>query len=297
MKKSIAFLPPKVQEDLNYLVSEIVKRLPQTEMVVLYGSYARNTYVRRDIRVTDGGIPTVKISDYDLLVLTKGISSKKAEATLNNIEDLFFHGKYYDRDTPVQFITEDIATFNKYIEKGRYFYTELKKDGVMLYDSERFKLARRRKLDFTEIKQQAQEYYDEKFARAYSFLCDAQGAYNREDYRQASFHLHQACENYYYAIRLTFTQQNSRQHNLDKLSKSVKKYSDDLAGVFPKDTPEEIRLFDLLKASYVNARYDPEFVATKEDIDALIPKVELLRDITERICEEKIREYGEGEKK
>lgn len=57
----------------------------------------------------------------------------------------------------------------------------------------------------------------------------------------------------------------------------------------------EKRIFELVKASYVNARYDPEFVVTKEDIDALIPKVELLRDITERICKDKIREYGVGE--
>jgi len=35
------------------------------------------------------------------------------------------------------------------------------------------------------------------------------------------------------------------------------------------------------------------FVVAKGDIDALIPKVELLRDITKRICEGKIGEYGE----
>lgn len=43
----------------------------------------------------------------------------------------------------------------------------------------------------------------------------------------------------------------------------------------------------------MDARYNPHFVVTKEDIDALIPKVELLRDITKRICEAKIKEYGE----
>lgn len=43
----------------------------------------------------------------------------------------------------------------------------------------------------------------------------------------------------------------------------------------------------------MNARYDPDFVVTKEDIDALVPKVKLLRDITKRICENKIKEYGE----
>lgn len=107
--------------------------------------------------------------------------------------------------------------------------------------------------------------------------------------------MHQSCENYFYAIRLVYTQQNSKQHNLTKLLNSVKKYSNEFVKVFPQDTPEEKRLFELIKAAYVNGRYDPDFVVTKEDIDALVPKVELLRDITKRICEEKIKEYGEME--
>lgn len=292
MKNSIAYLPKDIQEELNFLTNEVLKRLPQTEYIILYGSYARDNYVKRGIRVEDGGIPTVKISDYDILVITSSINSKKAETVLDNVEDIFFREKDFDRDTPVSFINDDIKTFNKYIEEGRYFYTQIKEEGIILYNSGKFKLARRRKLNFDEIKQQAQEYFDEKFARGYSFLCDAQGAYNRQDYRQASFHLHQACENYYYAIRLSFTLRNNKQHNLSKLSGSVKKYSQELKTVFPQNTPEEKRLFILLKAAYVDARYNPHFVVTKEDIDALIPKVELLRDITERICGKRIEIYG-----
>ena len=52
---------------------------------------------------------------------------------------------------------------------------------------------------------------------------------------------------------------------------------------------------DLIKDAYVEARYNPQFVVTKEDIDALIPRVQLLRDITKSICEQRIKEYGEME--
>ncbi len=293
MKNSIAYLPDDKQEELNFLVSEVLKRLPQTEYIILYGSYARDNYVKRGIRVEPDGVPTVKISDYDLLVLTSSINSKKAETILDNVEELFFVGKDLDRHTPVSFINDDIKNFNKFIEEGRYFYTQIKEEGIILYNSGKYKLARRRKLNFDEIKEQAQEYFDEKFHRANGFLRQASHAYNDMDFRISSFDLHQACENYYYAIRLTFTLRNNRQHNLSKLSNSVKKYSDELTTVFPQNTPEEKRLFTLLKASYVDARYNPHFVVNKEDIDALIPKVELLRDITERICVERIKEYGE----
>jgi hypothetical protein len=116
----------------------------------------------------------------------------------------------------------------------------------------------------------------------------------KEDmYKKSSFLLHQACENYYYAIRLSFTLRNNKQHNLSKLSGSTKRYSEELKTVFPQDTPEEKRLFTLLKAAYVDARYNPYFMVMKEDIDKLIPKVELLRDITERICKERINSYVE----
>lgn len=43
----------------------------------------------------------------------------------------------------------------------------------------------------------------------------------------------------------------------------------------------------------MDARYNPHFVVIKEDIDTLIPKVELLRDIAERICGGGIKSYGE----
>jgi len=293
MKDSIAYLPKDKQDDLGFLVKEILKRLPQAEYIILYGSYARGNYVRRRVRIEDGGIPTVKISDYDIYVVTSDFNSKKAETVLDNIEDIFFSGKDFDRDTPVQFITDDIKALNKYLEEGRYFYTQIKQEGIVLYNSGKYKLSRRRKLNFAEIKEQAQEYFDEKFEKGNFFFDDAVTNKGRERFQMSSFYLHQACENYYYAIRLTFTLRNNKQHNLSKLSSSVRRYADDLGTVFPQNTPEEKRLFVLLKAAYVEARYNPYFVVTKEDIDTLIPKVELLRDITKRICEAKIKEYVE----
>lgn len=291
MKNSIAYLPKDKQEELGFLVKEVLARLPQTAYIILFGSYARGNYVRRGIRIEDGGIPTVKISDYDILVITSDINSKRAETILDNVEDIFFSGKDFDRDTPVQFINYDIKVFNKYTEEGRYFYTQIKKEGVILYNSGKYKLARRRKLNFDEIREQAQEYFTEKFQSANEFLLGAEFYFSQNIYKKAAFNLHQACENYYYAIRLSFTLRNNKQHNLSKLSASVKKYSEDLKTVFPQDTPEEKRLFTLLKAAYVDARYNSHFVVTREDIEVLVPKVELLRDITKKICEARIKEF------
>lgn len=295
MKKSISYLPSANQRDLHYLVECILQRIKQTEMIILFGSYARNDYVSYDEKYEFGKLQFY-VSDYDILVVTSGISDGIAIKALSNIEDLYYdRAKDPDRQPPVQFISEDMKKLNKYLNEGRYFYTQIKQEGVVLYDSGKFKLARRRKLSFEEIKEQAQEYFNDKFDRANSFIEQAKFAYSREDYRMSSFDLHQACENYIYAIRLVYTLENPKQHNLTKLLNSVKKYSNEFIKVFPQDTPEEKRLFELIKSAYVNGRYDPDFVVTKEDIDSLVPKVELLRDITKHICEEKINEYGEME--
>ena len=123
MKKSISYLPKRKQEDLIFLVREINKRLPQAEIIILYGSYATGKFVEYDERV-EFGVPTSFMSDYDILVVTSGISDKKVGNVLDNIDDLYY--KDPDNQTPVQFINDDIKTLNRQLEEGRYFCTQLK---------------------------------------------------------------------------------------------------------------------------------------------------------------------------
>lgn len=288
MKKSIAHLPKRRQDDIYYLVTQVLKRLPQTTMVILYGSYAKGKYVEYDERI-EFGIRTTYRSDYDILVVTDGITDKDAGQILDAIDDMYY--KNPDFQTPVQFINDSIEKLNSDLSEGRYFYTEVKKDGIVLYDSGKHKLVRRRKLRFDEIKQQAEEYYKEKYERAEHFYELSNMSYSKVWYKEASFMLHQTCENLFYAVRLTFTLNNSKLHNLAKLLGSVRKYSCGFDSIFPNQTPEEKRLFKLVKAAYVEARYNPKFVVTKEDIDALMPIVGELFDLAKHICEEKINEY------
>lgn len=293
MKKTISYLPSTNQRDLNFIIETVLQRLPQTEMIILFGSYARDDYVAYDEKYEFRKLQFY-VSDYDILVVTSGVSDGVADKYLDVVETLYYNrAKDPDRQPPIQFISEDMKKLNKYLEEGRYFYTQLKQEGIILYNSGKFKLARKRKLNFKEIQKQAQEYFNEKIDRANSFYDGVEFYSNKKDYRMVSFMLHQACENYIYTIRLVFTLENPKQHNLSKLLNSVKQYSDEFAKVFPQDTSEEKRLFKLIKAAYVEGRYNPDFMVSKEDIDALVPKVELLRDITKQICEEKIKEYGE----
>ncbi|HCO66481.1 MAG TPA: DNA-binding protein, partial [Dysgonomonas sp.] len=158
MKKSISYLPSANQRDLHFIVESILSRIKQTEMIILFGSYARNDYVVYDEKYEFRKLQFY-VSDYDILVVTSGISEGIAGKVLDNIEVQYYNrAKDPDRQPPVQFINIDMKKLNKELKEGRYFYTQIKEEGVILFNSGNFKLARRRKLNFEEIKQQAQEY-------------------------------------------------------------------------------------------------------------------------------------------
>jgi len=290
MKNSIAHLPQEIQNDLERLVKLILERIPKTEMIILYGSYATGKYVESDTRI-EFGIHTSYMSDYDILVVTDKAQDKLVGQKLDNIEEIYFRRP--EQQTPVQFINEEIKSLNKKLSDGRYFYTQIKTEGIFLYNSERFKLARRRKLNYDEIKQQAEEYFEEKFNRAQNKLKLAKFAANEELYQDSIFLLHQAAENLFYAVRLVYTLDNKKQHNLSKLLSSVRKYSDQFQIILSHETKEDKRLFELLKAAYIEARYNPKFAVTKEDIDALTPLAERLSNLVKELCEKRIKEYGE----
>lgn len=288
MKTSYSHLPEYAKNDLQQIVALILERVPHCEMIILYGSYARGTFVEYDER-DEFGILTSFMSDYDLLVVTSNMDVQEVGHLLNTVDDKYY--KRPDYQVPIQFINDDIEKLNSDLSERRYFYTEIKKQGIMLYDSGNYKLERARKLNFEEIWKQAQEYFDEKFETANDFLRSAMYDRKDEKYKMCSFHLHQTCENYFYALRLVHTLKNSKQHNLSKLLGSTRKYSPELCKIFPRKTKEEKRLFELLRLAYVEAQYNKKFVVTKEDVDTLFPKIEKLRDITEQICKSQIELY------
>lgn len=133
MKKSIAFLPKKNREDLKYLVELILDKIPVCEMIILYGSYARGTYVSYDER-EEFGIPTSFKSDYDILVINNAWSYDKIENKLARVRSIYGKRGDYRYRVPVQFIHDSLKKVNEDLKYGRYFYTELKRDGIMLYN-------------------------------------------------------------------------------------------------------------------------------------------------------------------
>ena len=297
MKNSIDFLPERKQRDLHELVRLIRDEVKDVEMVILYGSYAKNTYVECDER-RDFGVKTYFMSDYDILVVTKKRLGVRVGTAETRIRDRFLESRADEFQTWPQFINESISKLNHALSEGRYFYVDILNQGIILYDSGEYQLAAPRELNYSEIQRMAQEYFDDKFPDAYRCYETAKFNTSKGWYHLAAFMLHQAAETFIKTIPLVYILYGYKEHDLDFLIKKCKPFTMELAKVFPRDTPEEERLFKLLQRAYIEARYNKKnFIVTKADIDALTPKVEQLRDITEKICTERIAEYKALNKK
>lgn len=289
MKKSIKRLPKRTQEELTALLELVRKSISNCQMIILFGSYARKDYVLWDSKI-EFGVQTSYQSDYDILVIVTG-PTKQVEDKLHRITNKY-HDMFADRRHAFpQFIVEHINTVNRNLGVSQFFFTDIVKEGIMLYDSGKCKLAKPRKLSFKEIRDIAQSEFRELYPYACNFLDLVKVCLSKEQNKEAAFLLHQVCEKFYNCILMVFTNYRPKNHRIKDLNGMVKRFSMELATVFPQNTEYEKECFDLLCRAYIEARYNKDYKISHEQLDYLISRTEILKDITERLCKEKIAEY------
>ncbi len=275
-------------------ITEVIRELVGDDLVmlILFGSYARGDWV--EDRYVEDNIVYSYQSDFDLLLVTKKRSSatQRAEALLSDAIGRRLECLALDRPTS-SVIVEDIKHLNKDLERGQYFFSDIKKEGVLLYDNSHHKLARRRKLDPKQRQKYSREDYRHWFTTGSSFLIDFQHAFKRRDHNIAAFYLHQATERFYNAIVLTFTRYKPKTHDLKKLDRQASNLHPDFFTVFPRATRQQKRRFDLLKRAYIDARYKRDYKITKAELEYLAERVRKLQRLTKKTCGEKIASMGQ----
>lgn len=117
------------------------------------------------------------------------------------------------------------------------------------------------------------------------------GKSHSEYYKEAAILLHQVTEKFYVTILLVFTAYKPKIHYIGTLSNQVEKLHSGFVAVFPKDTPEKKRMFELLQKAYIDSRYNMNYKIEKEELEYLSNRVKVLRDLTERICNERIAQF------
>jgi predicted nucleotidyltransferase/HEPN domain-containing protein len=289
MKKSLAHLPKHKREELKLVTEIILDECPTVLMVILFGSYARGDWVE-DTYVEDG-ITYEYASDFDILVIVRSNRIVNSTDTWRRAED---RARRFPVRTWTNLIVESIETVNNALARGHYFFTDIRKEGILLYDTREFKLARPRKLNPKERRGQARAHFKEWFTSAKEFYGYYESGLKKRQYKSAAFQLHQATERLYGAILLVFTNYRPKMHDLEKLSHMTAGCDPALLTVFPQATEEQKRSFDLLNRAYVEARYNPRYRITKTQLEYLAERVKKLQRLTKKICQARIESYAAG---
>src|SRR5206468_6017386 len=208
MRTELDHLPPAKQRELERVVQILFEEFEEARglatqdwkkkgrilKIILYGSYARGGWV--DEPHTAKGYQ----SDFDLLIIVndKRLTDRveywvKAEERLNRELAITKTLK-----TPVNFIVHTLHEVNDGLAHGRFFFMEVARDGIALYQSDDSELAEPKPKTAEQAAAMAREYYEEWFQSGNRFF-KGYGFYMADkDVRRAAFLLHQAAENLYH---------------------------------------------------------------------------------------------------
>lgn len=293
MKSELPLTTIPIKERLDLIV-ETIRSVSENKIaqIILFGSYARGTWVN-DTYI-EGHTTYSYQSDLDiLLIMKKGKSSRLQVLKLEERIEKQLKKKQLEDNPWVTLIIEPIGIVNKQLEKGHYFFSDIKKEGILLHDSGDYQLSEAKELDSGERKEIAQDDYDYWFKSGNEFLTHCHYALKDKSYSKAAFELHQATERFYNAILLVYSGYKPKLHDIKKLGCMVSNYHNDLLKIFHIDTPEQKKCFDLLRKAYIEARYDKNYEINKTQLDYLIERVEKLKTVTENICLSEIKRLEE----
>lgn len=259
--------------------------------VILFGSFARGGWVFD--RYSEDGILYQYASDYDFLIITKTAKQANGSCAFDlekqikkELENQGLISKYQGHNP--HYIIEPIDRVNDDLEKSQYFFSDIKKEGIVLYDSGEFELSEPQELDEKKRKEIAKEDYEHWHTKAVEFLDNCQFNLNKAAYNNAAFQLHQTTESLYNCSLLTLTGYKPKSHDLEELNKLCSAHSHDFLTTFPTATKEQQDCFNLLQKAYIDARYNKHFKITKEQLEYLIARVEQLKELVEVVCRERI---------
>ncbi len=271
-------------EDATGLASGEWKKKGRILKVVLYGSYARGGWV--DEPHTAKGYQ----SDFDLLII---VSDKRLT------DPIKFWEKAEERltrefgitktiRTPVNFIVHTLQEVNDGLAHGRYFFMDIARDGIALYQSESSALHTPKPKTPEQALAMAKEYFEEWHPSALRAHINFQDDLARGWLKDAAFMLHQSTERLYHCVLLVSTFYTPHVHNLGFLRTQAERLDRRLVDAWPREQRRDRAMFEKLKDAYVKARYSKHYRITAEELAWLGERVEELGRVVHEICSERI---------
>jgi predicted nucleotidyltransferase/HEPN domain-containing protein len=249
--------------------------------VILYGSYARGDWV--EDRVSGYR------SDYDLLIVVNSKAFAEEHELWETIENELLDQQLSRKiETPVVPIVHDLNDVNDQLSRGRPFFVDVTRDGIVLYEKPGHPLAESKPLSPAERQSEAAAYFERWFPNASYCLVQARKAISDGMPNHAAFDLHQATERFYHCVLLTVTLYSPKSHRLKVLRSQSEGVDRRLVDAWPRDNRYSRRRFELLSRAYVEARYSPSYKIDIDELKWLVEHIEMLQAIVELVCRERL---------
>lgn len=272
----LSYLPDSKIKELEIITQRIIDT-KRAEIIILYGSYARGSYREQRGEITGAR------SDYDILAISSNINTRNG--LRSKLWDLFD-----DIEISVQVIAEEIDFVNKNLGENQFFFSDIKHEGKVLYNSGKYQLADRKEMTPTHRRKIAESDFEEWKKQAAISYKYSQIAIAENDLRKASFELQQVVEVCYKTIEMVFIHYNPHEHKLMILRKRALRFDKRIKEALPYKTKEQKALFNQLDLAYIGARYlsEEEFSVSKEQLAYWNKEARKMLDLTGIICKEKI---------
>jgi len=246
--------------------------------IILFGSYARNDWVDEP----ENGYQ----SDFDLLVIVNHDDLTDIAHYWYVAEDRILRDGQIAR--PVNIIVHSLDEVNQALKRGEYFWVDIARDGIILYELPSHPLATPMPLTAVDAYQMANAYFEEWRGKVDSAIKLAQFAIGEEEHKDAAFLLHQATERAYICYLLVRTLYFPRSHNIKFLRSLAEDSEPRLIDAWPRDSRIDRRRFQLLKRAYVEARYSTAYEIGADELTAILGSVRRLREIVEQVGLERL---------
>jgi predicted nucleotidyltransferase/HEPN domain-containing protein len=298
MKSDIDHLPPHKQRELERVVEIIFeefedalalatqgwKKKGRISKIILYGSYARGGWV--DEPHTAKGYQ----SDYDLLIIVNDKRLTDRADYWSKLDDRLIRELSVTKTlrTPVNFIVHSLDEVNGGLREGRYFFMDVARDGIALYEAEDSELAEPQPKTPHAALEMAREYFEEWLPSALKFKKAADFLIGEDGLKEAAFSLHQATERMYHCALLVCSFYSPHVHNLVFLRTQAERLDARLIDAWPRETKADRARFEKLKEAYIKARYSKHYSISEEELAWLGERVADLAAIVELVCCERI---------
>jgi predicted nucleotidyltransferase/HEPN domain-containing protein len=298
MKSELDHLPATKQRELERVVQIIFeefedalalakhpwKKKGRIQKVILYGSYARGGWV--DEPHTAKGYQ----SDFDLLIIVNDKRLTDRVEYWSKLDERLIRELSVTKTlrTPVNLIIHTLQEVNDGLAHGRYFFMDVAKDGIALYQCDDSELHEPKPKTPEQALAMAREYFEEWFPSAAKFKKASDFLISEDGLREAAFNLHQATERLYHCVLLVCTFYTPHVHNLGFLRTQAERIDRRLTYVWPHDNHRQRAMFEKLKEAYVKARYSKHYRISEEELSWLGEQVEELGRVVHSVCLERI---------